>query len=71
MIEVRIENKKANHILNVNGKFLTFRDGSIFVTEEEAEFIKDLKDPRYTVVEVKVEKPKKQVKPRPKPKKKE
>ena len=69
MIEVRIENKKANHILNVNGKFLTFKDGSIFVTEDEAQFIKDLKDPVYTIVEPVVEKPKKQVKTRAKPKK--
>jgi len=60
MIEVRIKNKESNHSLSVKGKNMDFEDGSIFVTEEEAQWIKELnekrnlKEPEYEIIEPEV-----------------
>lgn len=60
MKEVLFKNKEANHGLRLNGKRIQFKEGKAKVSDAEAEQIKEMNNPDYTIVEpeIKEEKPK-------------
>lgn len=66
MVEIEFKNKKADHSLNLKGKFIKFKNGKAEVSEIDAEAIKNLHDPDYTVLEDKQpeDKPDKKIKKR-------
>lgn len=66
MPELQFKDKKANHLVNLDGKFVRLKNGKAEISQTDVDIVKNLHDPDYTVLEGKQpeDKPDKRIKKR-------